>query len=178
MLKAVIFDFGHTIMREDLCADPHLRNCPVELMPGAREALETIQLQKGIWSNTRVATAADIRRWLERAGLEHQIRWVAASFELGSRKPDPEFFARALAACGLESTEVLFVGNQLDTDIVGANRAGIQSVYLSGPAYRSADECVTQEPKPTFTVETLFELPALVRVLSRGVVRVPADTLE
>jgi FMN phosphatase YigB (HAD superfamily) len=178
MLKAVIFDFGHTIMREDSCVDPHLENCPTELMPGAREAIETIQLPKGIWANTQVATVADIRRWLMRAGLDHQIRWVAASFELGCRKPDPEFFTRALAACGLESNEVLFVGNQLDTDIAGANRAGIQSVYLAGPAYRSVDERVPQDVKPAFTIETLFELPGLIRVLSSGVVRVPADTLE
>jgi FMN phosphatase YigB (HAD superfamily) len=168
-LKAVIFDFGHTVMREDSC---------VELMPGAREAIETIQLPKGIWANTKVATAADIRRWLMRAGLDHRIRWVSASFELGCRKPDPEFFRRALAECGLESNDVLFVGNQLDTDIAGANRAGIQSVYLAGPAYRSVDESVTHDVKPTFTVETLFELPGLVRVLSSGVVRVPTDTLE
>jgi FMN phosphatase YigB (HAD superfamily) len=168
MLKAVIFDFGHTIMREDSCADPRLENCPTELMPGAREAIETIRLPKGIWANTRVATAADIRRWLERAGLDHQIRWVAASFELGCRKPDPEFFTRALATSGLESTEVLFVGNQLDTDIMGADRAGIQSVYLAGPAYRSADERGTQEAKPTFTIETLFELPALVSSVQRS----------
>src|SRR5436190_6857354 len=106
MLNAVIFDFGHTIMREDSCADPRLENCSVELMPGAHEAIETIPLPKGIWANTRVATAADIRRWLVRAGLDSHISWVAASFELGCRKPEPEFFSRALAACGLRATEV------------------------------------------------------------------------
>ena len=165
MLKAVIFDFGHTIMREDSCVDPHLENCPTELMPGAREAIEMIPLPKGIWANTRVATAADIRRWLARAGLDDRILWVSASFELGCRKPDPEFFTRALAACGLETTEVLFIGNQLNTDIMGANRAGIQSVYLADRAYRSVDERVTPEAKPTFTVETLFELPTLIATL-------------
>src|SRR5947199_10225620 len=113
MLKAVIFDFGHTIMREDSCADPHLENCSVELMPGAREAIETIRLPKGIWANTRVATAADIRRWLVRAALDDQISWVAASFDLGCRKPAPEFFRSALAACSLQATDIIFVGNQL-----------------------------------------------------------------
>jgi FMN phosphatase YigB (HAD superfamily) len=161
-MKAVIFDFGHTIMREASCADPRLENCPIELMPGAREAVETIQLPKGIWANTRVATAGDIRKWLVRACLNDRISWVAASFELGCRKPEPEFFKRALAVCGLRATEVLFVGNQLDTDIAGANRAGIRSVYLAGSAYRSADERVTPEAQPAFTIETLFELPALI----------------
>jgi hypothetical protein len=57
MLRAVIFDFGHTIMREDSCTDPYLRDCPIALMPGAREAIENIILPKGIWANTQVATA-------------------------------------------------------------------------------------------------------------------------
>jgi len=161
-LKAVIFDFGHTIMREDSCADPFLVECAIELMPGAREAIETIQLPKGIWANTRLATAAHIRNWLTRAELNEHISWVVASYELGCRKPDPEFFAGALSACGLQKTEILFVGNQLNTDIVGANRVGIPCVYLAGDAYRSVDDRAVEEANPTFTIETLFDLPALV----------------
>ena len=107
MVKAVIFDFGHTIMREDSCIDAYLRDCPVDLMPGAREAIEIIPLPKGIWANTRTATANDIRNWLVRAGLDHRISWVAASYELGCRKPEGEFFARALAACDLQATDTV-----------------------------------------------------------------------
>jgi putative hydrolase of the HAD superfamily len=165
MLTAIIFDFGHTIMREDSCADPYLRDCPIALMPGAREAIENITLPKGIWANTRVATAGDIRNWLVRAGLDHQISWVAASHELGCRKPEPEFFIRALAACSLQPTEVLFVGNQLNTDIVGANQAGIRCVYLADKSYRSVDEDPAVGGKPTFTIQTLFELPCLIATL-------------
>jgi FMN phosphatase YigB (HAD superfamily) len=162
MLKAVIFDLGHTIMREDSCKDPYLRNCPIDLMPGAREAIERIRLPKGIWANTRVATAADIRQWLQRAGLDHQISWVSVSYELGYRKPERQFFTGALAACGLQPEEIVFVGNQLDTDIAGANLAGIRCVYLAGTFYRSVDERSCAEAKPTFTIETLFELPGLI----------------
>jgi FMN phosphatase YigB (HAD superfamily) len=166
MLKAVVFDFGHTIMREDSCIDPFLQDCPIDLMPGAREAIEMIQLPKGIWANTRVATAAHIRSWLARAGLDQQILWVVASFDLGCRKPEPEFFIRALTACELQPTDVLFVGNQLDTDIAGANIAGIPCVYLAGTCYRSMDEHVRVEAKPTFAIETLFEMPDLVANLT------------
>ena len=169
MVKAVILDFGHTIMREDSCLDPYLQDCPIDLMPGAREAIETIPLPKGIWANTRVATVTHIRNWLVRAGPDHQISWVAASYELGCRKPELEFFTRALAACRLQPTDIVFVGNQLDTDIVGANRAGIPCVYLAGTAYRSVDEHLSVEAKPTFTIETLFELPGLIANLARSV---------
>jgi putative hydrolase of the HAD superfamily len=166
MLKAVIFDFGHTIMREDSCADPYLRDCSIDLMPGAREAIETIQLPKGIWANTRVANAADIRDWLKRAGLDRQISWVAASYELGYRKPDRQFFTRALAACGLQPEDIVFVGNQLDTDVAGANGAGIRCIHLAGESYRSADERLSVDAKPTFTIDTLFELPSVIASLT------------
>ena len=127
-LKAVVFDFGHTIMREDSCSDPYLQDCPIELMPGARESIEAIDaipLQIGIWANTRAATSHHLRQWLVRAGLDHRISFIATSAEIGFRKPAPEFFIGALAACGLNPGDVLFVGNQLDSDIVGANRTGI-----------------------------------------------------
>ncbi len=167
MVKAVVFDLGHTIMREDWRDDPYLQDRAIDLMPGAREAIETIRLPKGIWANTRLATSADIRKWLVRAGLDHHISWVAASCELGYRKPEQEFFMRALTACGLQGTDIVFVGNQLDTDILGANRAGIRSIYLAGAAYRSADEQPGVQANPTFIIETLLDLPGLIgRLLS------------
>jgi FMN phosphatase YigB (HAD superfamily) len=165
MLKAVIFDFGHTIKSEDSPKDSHLQDCSIELMPGAREAIEQITLPKGIWANTRVSTAADIRSWLVRVGLDHCISWVATSVELRCRKPEREFFTRALSLCGFQPEEVLFVGNQLNTDILGANQMGIPCVYLAAKCYRSEDEHLPAEAKPTFTIGTLLELPGLVRTL-------------
>ncbi len=146
--------------------DLELPDGPVELMPGAREAIERIRLPKGIWANTRVATANHIRSWLVRAGLDHQISWVVASYELGVRKPEPEFFRLAIAACGLQAADVLFVGNQLDSDIAGANQAGIRCVYLGDSCYRSVDENASAAAKPTFIIETLFDLPGLIERIS------------
>jgi FMN phosphatase YigB (HAD superfamily) len=132
MLKAVIFDFGQTIMPETLSlADP-----PIQLMPGVFEAIIQIKLPKGIWANTWDVSALQIRSWLKRAGLDTYIQWVVTSFEIGHRKPSLEFFTSALAECGLRASEILFVGNQLNTDIVGANNAGIRSVYLADARYR------------------------------------------
>ena len=50
------------------------------------------------------------------------------------------FFDYALARCGCAPDDVLFIGNQLNTDIAGANRARIRSVWLAGDAYRSDDD--------------------------------------
>jgi hypothetical protein len=79
-------------------------------------------------------------------------------------KPDRTFFEHALARCGLVKDAVLFVGNQLNTDIAGAEAFGIRTVWLSGPAYRSDDDTPCQA-RPTFTIGVLGELPPLLEGL-------------
>jgi putative hydrolase of the HAD superfamily len=123
-----------------------------------------LTLPLAVWANTRVVAEAAVRAWLDRAGLGPLFHWVITSVDAGVRKPEPEFFQYALARCGLTKDDVLFVGNQLNSDIVGAEAFGIRTVWLCGPAYRSLDDapCSTS---PTYTIETLYTLPALVRKL-------------
>ena len=45
-------------------------------------------------------------------------------------KPYPEIFARCLDRIGLPAERVLVVGDNLETDILGANRTGIDSLLL------------------------------------------------
>src|SRR5689334_14700879 len=125
MLEAVIFDFGHTIMDELQYRDVPLRFRPVRLMPGVEEILPKIPLKLGIWANTKRAREAGLRRWLRRAGIDTYFAWVVTSVEAGYRKPDSRFFAYALRRWRLRKDRVLFVGNQLDTDIKGALDYGI-----------------------------------------------------
>ena len=45
-------------------------------------------------------------------------------------KPEPEIFELALERWGLDPERTLMVGDRLDTDILGANRAGIKSALV------------------------------------------------
>ncbi len=112
-LKAVSFDWGHTVMDECRDGEISLDLRPVHLMPGVSEVLPQIALPLALWANTRVAAETDVRGWLERAGLNTLFRWVITSVDAGARKPAPEFFQYALARCGLAREDVLFVGNRL-----------------------------------------------------------------
>jgi len=163
-LKAIAFDLGHTVMDER--RDEHLPidSRPIHLMPGVSDVIPHMTLRLAVWANTRVAAEADVRRWLDRAGLGRFFQWVITSVDAGARKPAPEFFEYALARCGLAKDDVLFVGNQLNTDIAGAEAFGIRTAWLSDPAYRSLDDARC-EARPTYTIGTLHDLPALVRQL-------------
>jgi phosphoglycolate phosphatase-like HAD superfamily hydrolase len=163
-IRAVALDFGHTVIDERLDVLTIDRHDEAHLMPGARDALGRLQVPVAIWANTRVACAADIRAWLERAGISDRVQWVVTSVEAKARKPNPEFFRYALRQMGLDRGQVLFVGNQSNADIIGAAGYGIRSVYLADAAYRSADDRPC-EATPDFTIQSLHELPELVERL-------------
>ncbi len=166
MLRAVMFDFGHTIMNELRGREIPLRSRPICFMPGLPDILPQIALKMGIWANTKVARHKDIRHWLRRAGINDYFAWVVTSVDAGARKPDRGFFSYALKKCELRKDEVLFVGNQLNSDIRGANAYGIASVWLSGRAYRSRDDTLGLRPaRPTYVIKSLKELPSLLEEL-------------
>jgi len=168
MLKAVIFDFGHTIMDELKDREVPFSKCPINLMPGVLEVIPEISLPMGIWANTRKVKERGLRLWLKRAGINQYFTWVVTSVEAGYRKPRPEFFSFALSKCGLKRNEVLFVGNQLNTDIQGAVDYGISNVWLSGKVFRSPDDSYKRgQVEPTYSIPRLENLPVLLNKMRK-----------
>lgn len=161
-LKTLAFDWGHTLMDENRDADVPLDVRPIHLMPGVSDVLPHLAFPFALWANTRLAKESDVRAWLERAGLGPLFCCVITSIDAGARKPAPQFFEYALARCGLAKHDVLFIGNQLNTDVAGGEAFGIQTVWLSGPQHRSAD-AVPCQVLPTYTIRTLYDLPTLLQ---------------
>ena len=77
---------------------------------------------------------------------------VVISGGFGKGKPEPSIFEHALSLMSLEKDEVLMVGDNLMTDILGANRAGIKSVWIN----RHQNE--GNEVIPTYEIQHLEEL--------------------
>lgn len=163
--RAVALDFGHTIIDEHVNIVSTHEHHPDHLMPGAREALFGLTLPVAIWANTRLADATDVRRWLGRAGLTSHVTWVVTSVDAGARKPARAFFEYALQVMDMSADDVLFVGNQRNTDIAGGEGFGIRTVFLADPAYRSVDDGAC-DVAPSFTIATLRDLPKLVAELT------------
>jgi HAD superfamily hydrolase (TIGR01662 family) len=101
-------------------------------MPGAREALEQFHrwgLPIGVVSNC--SFAQDVLRYeLGKHGLAENLAFVMVSAEYAVRKPSVLLFETAAAKLGLKSDEVWFVGDRLDTDIAGAQAAGMTPVWF------------------------------------------------
>jgi hypothetical protein len=72
-------------------------------------------------------------------------------------KPEPAIFKTATDH--YESSAPLFVGDRIDTDIVGANRAGIDSaLVLTGVSTRKELLGIGVEGRPTYVLGNLSEL--------------------
>jgi len=91
---------------------------------------------------------------LERCGLADYFDGHVTARSAGAAKPDARIFARLLAEAGVAAGEVLHVGDDPLADVVGAERAGMQSVWVN----RDARVWPTLWPLPTRIVTTLAEL--------------------
>lgn len=76
-------------------------------------------------------------------------------------KPNPDLYELASARLCIEPDHVLAVGDRLDTDIAGANAAGMPSVLvLTGVSTREEAVAATNGLRPTYVIEDLRELIA------------------
>jgi 2-haloalkanoic acid dehalogenase type II len=81
--------------------------------------------------------------------------WLAAD-QTGIRKPDPRLFRMAAAAAGCRPRELVHVGDEPHSDVVGARRAGVRSVWINRAGLTGA------EAEPDAEVASLAELPDLL----------------
>ena len=77
---------------------------------------------------------------------------LVISSEVGYRKPHPQFFRAACDRMGLRPQQVLCVGDDVENDVIGAQRAGLEGLFL---------DRVGREPSKLPTVRSLSELIGL-----------------
>lgn len=70
----------------------------------------------------------------------------------GKGKPDKGIFEHALSLTGLQKDEAIMVGDNLNTDILGANRAGIKSVWIN------REQKEKNEVVPSYEIQQLTDL--------------------
>ncbi|MFM5904851.1 MAG: HAD-IIA family hydrolase [Micrococcales bacterium] len=89
--------------------------------------------------------------------LVSAVHTATGTLPIVAGKPEPAIFLTATKLLGAKSP--LFVGDRIDTDILGANRAGIDSVLvLTGVSTRKEVLGVKQDSRPRYIVESLAEL--------------------
>jgi 2-haloalkanoic acid dehalogenase type II len=93
----------------------------------ALEALKKKGIKIAIVSNTPKLSVDGI---LEKFGLDKLFDAVCFSFDKGYLKNDAELFDAALNDLGVGKDDALMVGDSMETDIAGAENAGVTAVLI------------------------------------------------
>jgi putative hydrolase of the HAD superfamily len=87
---------------------------------------------------------------------------IVISGDFGKGKPDPSIFEHARSLLSLEKEEVVMIGDYLLSDILGASRSGIKSVWINRQNEKRDPEIV-----PDFEIKHLEELYLVLEELNK-----------
>ena len=168
-VAALLFDLGDTLMVEESeVKDTDGTTLRADLIPGVAEALYHFKDEGytlALVTDSRPNTPANV---LQQHGLYDLFDHLAISEVVGVEKPDSRIFRDALEALDIPESEydrVVMVGNNLERDIVGANRMGLISILFHWNDRRRSQP-LTREEEPRFRVSSAQELVALVDSLN------------
>ncbi|GAA0440120.1 HAD family hydrolase [Lentibacillus halophilus] len=88
--------------------------------------------------------------------LQSYFDHIVISGAFGKGKPDPSIFHHACHLLGVETDEALMIGDNLYSDILGASRAGVSSVWIN---HHNTDN---NDVFPTYEIDRLGALSSII----------------
>lgn len=133
----------------------------LRVYPGVEEALCALRARGfRLWllSNAQaIFTAHELRH----LGLGSQFDGILLSSDYGCRKPDLRFYRALITRNSLDPARCLMIGNDRETDIAGAKRSGMATLYMHTaltPSYQpAADPALDPRFAPDDAREYEFE---------------------
>jgi putative hydrolase of the HAD superfamily len=146
-----------------LFAVSEARWVPMPGLPDVLAALRAEGYRLGLISNA--SDEANVRRLLAQAGLTGAFQPELISAAVGIRKPDVRLFQQVLAAWGAPPESVVMVGDTLGEDILGAQRAGLRSIWFTADADTPSNRTWGKTVRPDAATDDLRQLPETIRSL-------------
>jgi FMN hydrolase / 5-amino-6-(5-phospho-D-ribitylamino)uracil phosphatase len=120
----------------------------VELYEDVRPALARLK------ERYRLFAVSNGNADLERCGVHDLFEGHVSAIKAGAAKPDARIFSALSDMAGVAAGEILHVGDDPITDVVGARQAGMQTVWLN----REARVWPVALAPPARTIATLAEI--------------------
>lgn len=113
----------------------------------------------GVVSNLAYSPA--VSRTLMRFGVAELFDVIVVSADDGWRKPSPRIFRKALRLMRISASETVYVGDELDHDVEGAQKVGLHTILLKRPSTNMA----ASNARPDIIIHEWKELPSAVKAL-------------
>lgn len=169
LITTVIFDFGNTLIKQQIDDEHTLDELVLEPVEGASELIGRLSggYRIGLLSNTKTSREVHVRRAAMRLGWGRAFHCIVTSTDAGFEKPALEIFHEILARMGENPRNAIMVGNDLDADVRGAHEAGLLTAFFScNPADWSALDM--SDLRPDFVLQQLVDLENVLDSLTSG----------
>ncbi len=100
-------------------------------VPAALDDLKKRGLKLGLISNIE----KDMTATLNKLSLSSRLDIIVTSQDAGYTKPQKEIFQYALKKAGVQPADAVYIGDQYQVDIIGANQAGMRGILLDRDGY-------------------------------------------
>ena len=132
MLKAVLFDWGNTVMEELSDQTGIMANWKkVAATPGIESALKSVinGTKLCIATNAAESNSEQVRKALDRVGLATYFDNIFTSSELQSAKPQKDYFEHIAEVLEARFSELLMVGDSYSADAQGPAVLGLRAIW-------------------------------------------------
>ena len=114
-------------------------------------ALKERDVARGLITNIY----GNVQRICDRLGLTEYMDFSVTPQEAQSEKTHPPIFLAALAKAGVQPSEAMHVGDQYNSDVIGARGVGITPILIDrGGLMSDHEDCVR--------IQGLMEIPGLI----------------
>jgi HAD superfamily hydrolase (TIGR01458 family) len=166
---AGVFQVGGRAAREDLQGVRFVdEDGDVVLVAGADEDFTWERLDRAFRILLGGAALVAMHRnlsWMTDRGPTLDAGAFVAGLELAAGttatvtgKPSPDFFASCVSLLGLEPERVAMVGDDLDADVLAAQRSGLMGVLVRTGKFRQ-ETLEASEERPDLIVDSIADLP-------------------
>ena len=136
-ISAALADQGYEVAPDDLRIagaveryfSAFLEFC--HLIPGTGHMLEILKKSYRLGLLTNFTHGPAARNILDHLGITSFFCIILISGELGYRKPHPSVFLKLIEQFGVETEQILYVGDDPEPDIKGARAVGLQPVWTT-----------------------------------------------
>ena len=142
---------------ESLCRDRFLEFCSSKpgVVEGAHELMDYLR-QRGYRMHMTSNGFHEVQyKKLAACGLRDYFDTIILSEDAGANKPSPQYFDYALKVSGARRETTLMIGDNLNTDIVGAHNAGLDTILFNRWGVEPSDV-------PTHTVNRLLDIKTIL----------------